>query len=99
MASKKQARNTYNEVLELLSLLSGASVGNAGVLTLLHSVEAFGTGLKTAQQTHAALATVQLSALTDCLISLRRGQPVAAAATAGYVAGANALPPGAPVVT
>ena len=61
-----------------------------------------GVVLAAAGQSHAALSTIQMQALTNALVELRRAPVVAApaaAATAGYVAGALAYPPGAPVVT
>lgn len=101
MSKNRLDKTTCSDLVELITLLNGAAVGNSGTLALLNSVEAFGAGLKSSSQAHAALSTVQLSALTDCLVALRRplAAPVATAATAGYIAGANALPPGAPVVT
>lgn len=98
---KRKARETNTEILDALAMLCGASVSNAGLVTLLSSADAFAARLQTANQTHAALHTVQVQALTNALIDLRTPRPVrtATAAAVGYAAGAHSTPPGAPVVT
>ncbi|NBB17296.1 hypothetical protein GVN21_18185 [Caulobacter sp. SLTY] len=93
---------TNRQIMDALAMLCGASVSNAGLVTLLSSADAFAARLLTANQTQAALHTLQVQALTNALVDLRAPREVRevrTAAAVGYAAGANSLPPGAPVVT
>ena len=94
---KKDMQEGYKAILDIVLMLGGSSVTASAVQTLIGASDAFNRGLINANHSHAAISTVQLQALTDCVIAMRR--PIAApavAATAGYMAGANS---GAPVVT
>ena len=90
---------TSTEIMDSLAMLCGASISNAGLVTLLSSADAFAARLQTANQTQAALHTVQMQALTNALVDLRAPREIRTAAAVGYAAGASSLPPGAPVVT
>jgi C4-dicarboxylate transporter len=96
---KRDVTYTNNQVMDALTMLCGASVSNAGLVTLLSSADAFAARLQTANQTQQALHTLQVQALTNALVDLRAPREVRTAAAVGYAMGAQSTPPGAPVVT
>ncbi|HYE47476.1 MAG TPA: hypothetical protein VEA44_17050 [Caulobacter sp.] len=96
---KRDVRLTNIEIMDSLTMLCGASISNAGLVTLLSSADAFAARLQTANQAQAALHAVQMQALTNALVDLRAPREVRTAAAVGYAAGQLSTPPGAPVVT